>query len=189
MTLTPNLRCLKPECSLSLAGSHLNLLFSSKHKTFIPMRLSAYTCFSLLFGLSIWGSSFQQIFDNLSRGRYLHGAVGDTRVNKKDFEPICRAGIWMQTQRPGLWARWGEARPGGTERVARRHTHCLCEKLANEKVLQARGSNPAPCEGLDGWMGRGGSEFQAAGDTRTLVAESHCCATEPSTALKRLSPE
>ena len=45
-------------------------------------------------------------------------------IKKNDTdEPICKAGIEMQTYRIDLWTQWGKERVGRTERVALAYIH------------------------------------------------------------------
>ena len=102
-------------------------------------------------------------------------------VNKKSFEPICREEY--RCRHGGQTCGHGAGRRGRDElREEHGSTH-MCAQLANVKGLHDRGSNLAPCEDIEGWTGRGGREFQAAGDTHILVAESHCCVTGTSTTV------
>ena len=81
-------------------------------------------------------------------------------------EPICRAGIEMQTQRTDLWTQQRKNRVGLIEKVALKYIHYHVKQLAGGNLLYNTG-NSTQCSVMTqrGEIGqRGGRKVQEGGD-------------------------
>ena len=89
-------------------------------------------------------------------------------------EPVSKAGIEMQMERPDVWMQGGKERAGQTEVGVDMHSpSCVKQLVGSVSVTWGAQLGARWWPGRVGW-GRG-TEVQEGGHTRVLVAESlHC---------------